>query len=252
VADRIGHVRVLDELGPGRRTGGEVQEERLPGPGGRVRGEVGRLAGQIGVGRPTLDRVVDADPDVSSGQPGEPVGEGRRGDDDPDAAAVEPVGEFVVGEQGAGRDDDGPKLGRGQHRDPQRRDVAEHEQQPVAPAYAEIAEMVGQLVGPRPQVAERELLLDAVLMDDPQRQTVRLDPVEVVQRPVVLRQLRPAELGERTVVVRTDGQQESRAARKSSRESMPLVYPTRGAVFRAPLRVDRSRRSPPCSALYSH
>ena len=72
------------------------------------------------------------------------------------AAALEPVGEIVCGQQRRCGDDHGAELHRRQHDFPQRDDVAEHQQDAVAAFDAEGAQAVGDAVGPFGQFGEGE------------------------------------------------------------------------------------------------
>ena len=68
VADRIRRVRVLDELRPRRRAGGEVQQQRVVRAGRRRRARTPPSASRrVGVGQPAVDRLADRDPRVRAG-----------------------------------------------------------------------------------------------------------------------------------------------------------------------------------------
>ena len=121
---------------------------------------------------------------------------------DRDVAAGEAIGQVGGREQRRRRDQHDAELHRREHRHPQLRHVAEHQQHPVAPDDAEIAQAVREPVGRRRQLAEREPRLAAVLRHDVQRQPVpRRDPIEPVERPVELAELGPRELALRPRIV---------------------------------------------------
>jgi hypothetical protein len=135
----------------------------------------------------------------------EPGGQAGLGHHVPDVAARYPVGEVGRTEQRAGRDDNHPELHRRQDDLPQRRDVAQHQQQPVAAAGPEFAQPVGNLAGPGGQLAVAEAGGGVAVGHDPQCGPVGVlgrDHIEPVQRPVELLQRGPGELtsGRRVVV----------------------------------------------------
>ena len=68
---------------------------------------------------------------------------GGVGDHETRAAARKPIGDVGAGELRRRGDDDQPELHRRQHRNPERRDIAEHQQQPVAALGAERSQAVG-------------------------------------------------------------------------------------------------------------
>jgi hypothetical protein len=122
------------------------------------------------------------------------------------AAAVEPVAQVGRGEQRGGRYDDGSELHRCEQRLPQLDLVAEHQDDPVAPGDTVGSQPVGHLVRAGGQLGEGPVRLAAVLLDDPERAGaapfgVGCDGVEVVERPVELVDLGPAEVTICRVVV---------------------------------------------------
>ena len=153
----------------------------------------------------------------------------------PDLAAGDPVGQVRRTEQRRRGDDHRAKLHRGQDGLPERRDVAEHEQQPVPAPDPHVVQPVGHLAGARGHLgvtdpgapfrlagfrARRAARpgspwLPAVLRpgrgDDAQCGPVRMlrgDHVEPVERPVELVQVRPGEPGSGGVEVSTVAEQE--------------------------------------------
>ena len=186
VTDRVADLRVLDQLRLARRTGGEVEEQRV------VRGRVHLGHGtvvrrRVVVVEPTLDRRADGDADAVVRDPGVPAGLRAAGDDGPYAAALDPVREVGVGEQ-RGRGDHhraGPDAA--EHDLPQRDRVAEHDQDPVARLQPGLGEPAGHLTGSLGHLGVRPGVDLAVLLDDGQRRDLGLldrERVEPVPRPV--------------------------------------------------------------------
>ncbi len=215
MTSRVAGVGMLHQLGLGGGTGGEIQQQRIGCQRHALCDVAGAGAGRLGVtvpaagrGRPGAD--ADRHPGPVPRDLGEPGGVAVLGDHVPDVAAGHPVGQVLRAEQGAGRDDDHAELHRGQDDLPQRRDVAQHQQQPVTPPGAEAAQPVGHLVGARGHLAVADPGGRVPVGHDAQRVAVRVlgrDHVEPVQGPVELIQLRPGELGQRGRVVRTVAQQ---------------------------------------------
>ncbi len=212
VAHRVGHLGVLHQLGLGRGARGEVEQQRVAGPGRPVRGELGAGLIRIGIAMPAGGSGRGANDDAGP-VPAEPVKlrpELLLGHHVPDVAPVDAVGEVVRAEQGTGRDDHHAELDRGEDDLPQFGDVAQHEQQPVAAPGAEGAQPVGHLVRPGRQLAVGQRGR-AALGDHPQRLLAGVlgrDHVEPVQRPVELVKLRPGELADGRVVVLAVAQQQ--------------------------------------------
>ena len=132
-----------------------------------------------------------------------------RGDDHPHPAALEAVDQVVAAEQLRGRDHHRADLDAGQHQLPQRHLVAQHQQHPVAARNAQRFEPVRDPGRSRRHLRIADDLLAAVVGDDPQRGAVVVvrQVVEVVQRPVEMRQLWPAKARLRSVMVAAVGQQ---------------------------------------------
>ncbi len=144
VADRIALVVVLHQLRARRGARGEIQQQRIGGPGWAVRREgFGRVQQRV-VAAPAGGRVADGDAGDGRIQPVELRRIGRGDDQVAHAAAVEPVLQVARGQQRGGGDHHGAKLHGGQHGFPQRHDIAEHQQDAVAALDAEGAEAVGQ------------------------------------------------------------------------------------------------------------
>ena len=128
----------------------------------------------------------------------------RSDDDVADAAASEAVEQVVARQQRRRRDHHRSQLDRRQHHLPQRHDVAQHQQDAVAPPHALGAQEVGDAVRALGELGERQPLLASVLAHHPQRRplvALRMH-VEPVERPVELVELRPfkAAIGRLVVV----------------------------------------------------
>ena len=153
---------------------------------------------------PPLRIPVDHDPGPVTGHRGKLRHAGRVGDDVPDLPAGHPVHQVGRLQQRGRRDDHRAELHRGQDDFPQRHDVAEHQQHPVAPSDAEVAQPRGHLRRPGRQFRVRQRHVGPVVGQDPQRRKVGVlgrDHVEPVQCPVELVEHRPLEGTPRRVVV---------------------------------------------------
>ncbi|MCY1350237.1 hypothetical protein D9M69_364650 [compost metagenome] len=210
VPDRVALVAVQHHLRLGGGAGGEVQQQRVVGAGRAIGGEGGGIAGRGGVGHPAGNRRADADAGAALGEAGELVSMGAADHQVANLAALDAVAQVVGGQQGGGGDHHGAELEGRQHGFPQRDMVAEHQQDALATAHAQLAQVVGDAVGAFGQLGEAVALLAAVLLDDPQRRCLVApgQRIEVVQRPVELAQLRPAEVARGGGVVAAVGQQE--------------------------------------------
>ena len=179
--------------------------------GRAVRAEVARGAeGLLLIRVPAVRRVAHRDAGPGPGQVAEPRGVHGLGDDVPDIAARDPVRQVLRAQQRGRRDDDRAELHRGQDDLPQRRDVAEHHQYPVAAAHAEPAQPVGDLVGAGGElgVAEPDV---AVGRHHAQRVALGMlggEHVEPVQCPVEFVKVGPGELGPGGLVVGAVAQQQ--------------------------------------------
>lgn len=204
----VRHMGVLDELGAGRGAGGEVEHQRVVGPGDPV-----RLEPRVRPERPVEVQPpgngvgalrVDRDPGVL---PRHVVELGRvlgPHDHMPGAPALDPVPQIGRAQQRGRGDDDRPQLHRGQRGHPQFLLVAEHDDDAVPGPYSLGAQPVGDLVGAQGHLGVRERDLAAVLLDDVQRGGVVAlgDDVEPVERPVEPLGARPGEpLAGRRVVL---------------------------------------------------
>ncbi|CAB4930731.1 unannotated protein [freshwater metagenome] len=210
VAQGVADLGVLDQLGPRRRPGGEVQQQRVTRRGPRVfDGGVVHLVGG-GVGQPALDRVADGDAGVVPGHAGELGRVHGVGDHVRRPAALDPVDQVGRAQRGGGRHDDRAELHHRQHRLPQLDLVAQHQHHPVAPADPDRGQPAGHLVRPPDHLGEGVPRLAAVGLGDPQRGALVVAGVgvEPVVRPVEpVAQVGPAELGDRARVLTPQRQQ---------------------------------------------
>ncbi len=195
VPDRVRRVGVLDEFGPGGGARGEVEHQRVVGPGRGVGREVGGGAVRLLQRQPALRGRTGRDARVGAGDLGELSGVLRARDDMPDPAAVDAVAQVGRAEQRGGRDDDRAQFHRRERGDPQFGLVAEHDEDPVLGAHAPGAQPVGELCRAHGHLPEGQPGLAAVLLDDVQGGAgvaVR-DLVEPVERPVEVLGTGPAE-----------------------------------------------------------
>ncbi len=127
----------------------------------------------VGVAVPSVDGVADHDAGVVAGHVVELRGVFGVGDDELGAAAGDAVGQVGRAQRTGGRHDDRAELGDGEHRLPQLDLVAQHQDDPVTLADAEPAEPRRNPVGALGHLREADLVLVAVLLDDPQRGALR-------------------------------------------------------------------------------
>ena len=144
VADRIARVAVQHQLRPRRRARGEIEQQRIVGPRRAIGREIGAVLQQVGVVEPAGRRAANRDAHGVLAAADEFVDLGAIGDDKAGASARETVVDVGAAELRRRGDHDEAELHRRQRRDPQRRDVAEHQQQPVAALGAERAQAVGE------------------------------------------------------------------------------------------------------------
>ena len=148
VADRIARVAVQHELGPRRRARGEIEQQRIVGRRRAVGREIARRDfSSSAKSRQPGGALADRDAHGVLAAAGEFVGLGAVGDDEAGASAREAVVDVRAAELRRRGDHDEAELHRRQRRDPQRRNVAEHQQQPVAALGAERAQAVGDARG---------------------------------------------------------------------------------------------------------
>jgi hypothetical protein len=89
--------------------------------------------------------VTNRDRRPFAGQRAELAGVACFGHHMPDVTTLDAVREVIRAEHGCRRNDHHPELHRGQHHLPKRRDVAQHEQQPVTPPGPQVTQPVRDL-----------------------------------------------------------------------------------------------------------
>jgi 8-oxo-dGTP pyrophosphatase MutT (NUDIX family) len=206
-------------------------------------------------GKPACGRPADGNARVVARQIGKFSGILDAGDDMPDTAAREAVEEIVAVQQSRRRNDHDPELHRRQHAFPQRRHIAEHQQQAVAAADAEAAQPVGDPVRPLGELGKGEPGFAAPLIDEPQTRAVvaTRHRVEIIERPVEPVEHRPAKIAVGSLVIPAMGEQEIARLEKSRRRhahSLPKVHPeiiAQASLARAAYRAKRDGCMLPCT-----
>ncbi|MCY1173037.1 hypothetical protein D9M73_131860 [compost metagenome] len=210
MADRVTLVTVQHHLRLGGGAGGEVQQHRVGGQRAALGFELlgmfagGAVRGPAGGGR------TNADAAAVFTQPDELVDMGATDHQVGNMATLDAVAQVVGGQQGGGGNDHSAEFEGGQHGFPQSDVIAEHQQDAFAAAHAQGTQVIGHLVGARGQLLEAVALFAAVLFDDPQGiGLVALGHgVKVIQSPVELGQLWPAEITHSCGVIGAVFQQE--------------------------------------------
>ena len=194
--DRVALMAVQNELRRRGRAGGEIEKERIVGARLPIRRELCRRLVAFFIGEPARHVLADGDAGIVARQILE-FGGGIGGSNHmADAAARETVGKIVASEQYRRRHDHRAELHRRQHGFPQRRHIAEHEQNAVAAAHAERAQEIGDAVGAFAQLREGKLGFAGALVDQPQRRLriAARHRIEIIQGPIETVELRPAEI----------------------------------------------------------
>ena len=145
VADRVALVGVQHQLRLGGGAGGEVQQQRIGGPGRRVRAEIPGRAARVLEGVPASS-LTDNDAGEAATDLVQPGNGFRIADDVSDVAALDTVLQVRLVQQGGGRDQDSPDLHQGQHRLPQFFLVAQHQQHAITTLHPQLDKPVGDLV----------------------------------------------------------------------------------------------------------
>jgi len=205
VSHRIGHLGVSDELGPGGGTGGEVEQAGVIGGGGPVR--LVRQWSRVRLGE--VDPPVGSpgsypDPGHLTGHQGEAGVQPGRSDRESGLAALDPISQLSLGQQGGGRDGDATDLQQGEQDLPELDGVVEHHDHVVSPPHAHRAQPGGDLVGALGQVGVGPLPGAELGVHDLDRRSVGVLPgqdVEPIQGEVEVRQLGPAEVPHNGVVI---------------------------------------------------
>ncbi|MCY1403994.1 hypothetical protein D9M71_191910 [compost metagenome] len=216
MADRVALMAVQHHLRLGGGAGGEVQQHRVGGQcaakGFELLGVLagGAVRGPVGGGR------ADADAAAAFGKTGKLVHMRTADHQVANLATLDAVAQVIGGQQGGGGDDHGAEFERGQHGLPQGNVVTEHQQDAITATHAQGTQVIGHLVGARGQLLEAVALFAAVLFNYPQgtRLVALGHGIKVVQCPVELAQLRPAEVAHGRGVVGTVGEQEVASGKK--------------------------------------
>ena len=205
VPDRIGGVAVLDQLGLVGRARGEVQQQRVRGGGRPVGREAGRPPGRRR--RSAATRRPARRPRCACSR------RARRSNFAASRALTttwraSPRSTRSTRSRGPSSGVAGmttaPSFIAASVSLPQLDLVAEHHDHPIPAPDALLAQPVRDLVRASRQLGERAPAFAAVLLDDPQRESLTAlggEPVEPVERPVELVDRRPAEIAVRGVVV---------------------------------------------------
>ena len=211
VADGVGRLAVLDQLGQGRGARGEVEQHGVVALAHAGQEPVGvQVVLDPGVVDPAGRHVVgrhragdDADLAERQVEIAELVHVAAVGDEHPGVPARHPVGEVGGGELRRGRDDHGAHPDGAEHHLPQRDDVAEDDEQPVAAPQPQRVQVLGHGHRALRELGEGQPRL-AVALQHPEGDAVRVlvrEPVEPLGREVEQGQLGPAESGVGDVVV---------------------------------------------------
>ena len=210
VSDRIAHVSVLDQLRFRRGARREVQEQRVIRGRRSVRREGAPGGREVVVRHPFLDRIADRDAGQRTGDVREAVGQLGLRDDVSHPTPLDAVGDVRGREQRARGNHHRAQLGEREDALPELGAVTEHEQGPVAPAYAVVAQPAGERIGPRAQLGERQSRLDVAVIDDPEARPIIAgsDGVEPIEAPVEGLGTRPPKLAVRRLVVGAVPEQE--------------------------------------------
>ena len=209
VPDRIAAVTVQHQLGPRGGPRGEVEQQRIRGEGRAIRQEVAGTGGRR-IGLPAGHRRPDADAGEAGIQTGATLRVGAAHHQVGDAPALHPILQIGVAEQSGGGHHHGAQLEGAEQRLPQRHLVAQHHQDAFAAAHTLGAQEIGGAIRRLAQLGEAVALFPALGVEAPQRRTGMLlcKAIEMVQRPVELFQLRPAEIADGGGVVGAMAQQE--------------------------------------------
>src|ERR1035441_5638887 len=203
MSDRIGAIRVEHHLRKRSRSGREIEEKSVGDPRHEVGAEACGGLERLLVRNPAVRLSADDDFHEASREPLERAGVLGRRDDERHLSTGNPVLKVALRQEKRRRDEDRAELDGGQDRLPQLRLVVKHEKN-AAPALKPLPpEEVRDAVRALPPLGERVFPLAPLFVDDPERRAVvsfRPD-VEVVEGPVELLELGPAEAAVRRLVV---------------------------------------------------
>ena len=237
---------MLDELGLGRRAGGEIEQQLIGGRGhaGKIRrpiSEGGDVVGRpalgqslVGCGIGEYGRLAELGAD-----PGELGGVLGVGNQQPDPAPFDPVGDVARGQLGSGGNRHRAETDGAQHDVPQRHAVPQGQQQPIPAADPLCHEPVGGRDRPGGQLGKRELHPFAVRgVNQPEGRGVGLfggQTVEPVGDEVERGEFRPPETRGGAGVVITVQQQKisGRAQRRGARLGSAHASSCHGSFHRS-------------------
>ncbi len=204
VPDRVGGLVVQNELRLRRSAGGEIQQHGVGRRRRPVRREFRAALHQRGVVGPARSARADRDARDRGIEPVELARIRAVGDDMPDPTAGEAVPKIGRRQQRRRRDHHGAELHRRQHGLPQRHDIAEHQQDPVAAPDAQVAQPVRQAAGIGRELGEAAggggVADDAERLGIAQRPAGKLG-IEPVQRVVEMLHARPTEAAMRAGII---------------------------------------------------
>ncbi len=258
-ADGIAALAVPHQFWFCRRARGEIKQHRVVGPGRAIRREGFRKVRGPFVSEPALllRRSIDHDADqLFTAKACEFRNLVLRRHHDFGTAAVEPVPQLIGCQQRGGGNHHHAEFHRRQHRLPKRNDVAQQEQQVIAPLEPLRPQEVRDLIGAARQRRERKLgLAVAAGIDNPERRAIpavrvaRQFRIEPVQRPVERFGIGPAEIRDSLVVIRPMPEQERAGFLKGCHVygllDKPLALSSLPATNAKRLRKGAKRRSNP-------
>ena len=211
VPDRIRDMAVLHEFGQCGGAGGEVQQQRVVGPGDCVGDEIPVRRCTVAVVGPTGPGTAHHDPGVVPRHRLELPGIRVPGDDERRLAAGDPITQIGRCQQRRGRDQYGTQLDRREDDLPQLELVAQHQDDPVTAPDADSPQPQRHLIRPGRQLRVADRHRRTVLLDDGQRGPVGMfsrQHVEPFQAEVERLRTRPTEIPHRGAVVARGGQEQ--------------------------------------------
>ena len=134
---------MLDQLGPGRRAGGKIEEQRIGRQRKTVRCEVRRRRIAVAQLDPAFHRFAAADARDRSGNCFELLDKLALDDHKTRFAYLHPVLDFVRRELRRCRQHDCAQLHRSKHNVPQLDAISEHQQNAIAALDTEITQEIG-------------------------------------------------------------------------------------------------------------
>ena len=196
VADGITRVAVQHEFWFGRSARGEIELQGIAGSRLSVRLEFRRRVVSALIFMPARN-TPDRDACAASASRLHLGGNFRGANHVAYPPARDAVGEIIRGEQRRGGNDDAAQLHDRQHRFPEGRNVAQHQQDAVAAVHAQLAEVVRNAGRALRQLGKRQLGFFSAFVHHPQGGLVAPvaggDAVKPVQRPIEAIELGPLE-----------------------------------------------------------